>query len=87
MAISALMSNANKRFFERVEDVPTKALTMGIQSIMRSKQIILLAYGAAKAPIIKKLLEGPVSEDVPASVLQKHPRVTVIIDEEAASLL
>lgn len=79
--------NANKRFFERVEDVPTKALTMGIKSIMRSKQIILLAYGAAKAPIIKKLLEGPVSEDVPASVLQKHPQVTVIIDEAAASLL
>lgn len=78
---------ANKRFFNDVSEVPTKAITMGIQSILRSKQIILLAYGKAKAPIIKRLLSGEISEEVPASALHKHPNVTIIIDEEAASLL
>ncbi|KXB41995.1 glucosamine-6-phosphate deaminase [Amygdalobacter nucleatus] len=78
---------ANKRFFNDISEVPTKALTMGIKSILQSKQIILLAYGKAKAPIIKRLLSGEVTEEVPASALQKHPNVTIIIDEEAASLL
>lgn len=78
---------ANKRFFNDISEVPTKAITMGIKSILRSKQIILLAYGQAKAPIIKRLLEGEVTENVPASALQRHPNVTIIIDEAAASLL
>lgn len=78
---------ANKRFFNDISEMPTKALTMGIKSILQSKQIILLAYGKAKAPIIKRLLSGEVTEEVPASALQKHPNVTIIIDEEAASLL
>lgn len=78
---------ANKRFFEKEEDVPTKAISMGIQSIMAAKEIILLAYGDDKADAIVKSLQGPVTEDVPASILQKHPHVTVIVDEKAASLL
>ncbi|GMG66683.1 glucosamine-6-phosphate deaminase [Tetragenococcus halophilus] len=79
--------NANKRYFDKVEDVPTRALTMGIQSIMKSKKIILMAFGEAKADAVKGMIDGKVTEDLPASVLQKHDDVVVIIDEEAASKL
>ncbi|AYW47431.1 glucosamine-6-phosphate deaminase [Tetragenococcus osmophilus] len=79
--------NANKRYFDKVEDVPTRALTMGIHSIMQSKKIILMAFGKAKADAVKGMLEGEVTEDLPASVLQNHNDVAVIIDEEAASQL
>ncbi|AOF48205.1 glucosamine-6-phosphate deaminase [Tetragenococcus halophilus] len=79
--------NANKRYFDKVEDVPTRALTMGIQSIMKSKKIILMAFGAAKADAVKGMIDGKVTEDLPASVLQKHDDVVVIIDEDAASKL
>lgn len=79
--------NANKRNFEKVEDVPSRALSMGIASIMKSKKIILMAYGEAKADAIKGMLEGPVTTHMPASVLQNHKDVTVIIDEAAASKL
>lgn len=79
--------DANSRFFEREEDVPKEAYSMGIGSIMKSKHILLEAYGDKKAQAIQKMIEGPVTTDVPASVLQNHPNVTVIIDEDAASLL
>jgi len=79
--------NANKRYFDKVEDVPTRALTMGIQSIMKSKKIILMAFGKAKADAVKDMIDGKVTEDLPASVLQKHDDVVVIIDEDAASKL
>lgn len=79
--------NANKRYFDKVEDVPTRALTMGIQSIMKSKKIILMAFGEAKAEAIKGMIDGKVTEDLPASVLQKHDDVVVIIDKDAASKL
>lgn len=79
--------NANKRYFDKVEDVPTRALTMGIHSIMQSKKIILMAFGKAKAEAVKEMLDGEVNEDLPASVLQNHKDVAVIIDEEAASQL
>lgn len=78
---------ANKRYFEKIEDVPTHALSMGIKSIMQSKKIILMAFGDTKAEAIKAMLEGPVTEELPASVLQNHDDVIVIIDEEAASKL
>lgn len=79
--------NANKRYFDKVGDVPTRALTMGIQSIMKSKKIILMAFGEAKADAVKGMIDGKVTEDLPASVLQKHDDVVVIIDEDAASKL
>lgn len=79
--------NANKRYFDKVEDVPTRALTMGIQSIMKSKKIILMAFGEAKAEAIKGMIDGKMTEDLPASVLQKHDDVVVIIDKDAASKL
>ncbi|MGI6155329.1 MAG: glucosamine-6-phosphate deaminase [Enterococcus lemanii] len=79
--------NANKRNFEKVEDVPTTAISMGIGSIMESKKIILLAFGPAKAEAIANTVNGPVTTDVPASILQNHPDVTIIVDEAAASKL
>lgn len=78
---------ANARFFEKIEDVPTQAYTMGISTIMRSKRILLIASGADKAEIVKKAFFGPVVPQVPASILQLHPDVTVVLDEAAASLL
>ncbi len=78
---------ANQRFFNAKEDVPTKAITMGIKSIMDSKEVIMLAYGDKKADAVHDMIEGEVSVDSPASVLQHHPNVTVIIDEAAASKL
>ena len=78
---------ANSRFFESADDVPTTAYTMGIKSIMQAKEILLIASGKGKAEAIKTMLEGPVTEEMPASILQTHPNVIVIIDEEAASLI
>lgn len=78
---------ANKRFFEKVEDVPTHAISMGIASIMAAKSIVLLAFGEAKAEAVQQMVEGPVTEECPASVLQKHPNVTIILDEAAAGKL
>lgn len=78
---------ANKRYFDKVGDVPTHALSMGIASILKTKHIYLLAFGKEKAEAVKGMIEGPVTTHVPASVLQNHPNVTVILDEDAASLL
>lgn len=60
---------------------------MGIRSIMQSKKIVLLAFGEAKQNAIKALVEGPVTEEVPASILQDHPDVTIICDDVAAAKL
>ena len=78
---------ANKRFFASIDDVPTHAVTMGVKTVMHARSVILMAIGPAKAPIMKEMLEGPVTENVPASVLQLHPDVTVYMDFEAAKLL
>ena len=78
---------ANARFFDKPEDVPTQAYTMGIGTIMRAKRILLIASGKDKAAIVKEALFGPVRPQVPASILQLHPDVTVVLDEEAASCL
>ncbi|WP_053363385.1 glucosamine-6-phosphate deaminase [Bacillus sp. FJAT-27251] len=76
---------ANARFFNSLEEVPTQAITMGIASIMESKEILLLVSGEKKNQALKQLLEGDVSEDFPASVLKTHPNVTIIADEAALS--
>lgn len=78
---------ANSRFFEKIEDVPTKAISMGIAGIMKAKKVLLVANGENKADAIMKTLEGPITPHVPASILQLHPDVTFIIDEAAASKL
>ncbi len=78
---------ANRRFFKSIDEVPTHAVTMGVKTVMQARSIILMAIGPAKAPIMKEMLQGPVTENVPASVLQLHPDVTVYMDYEAAKLL
>ena len=78
---------ANSRFFKDGEKQPTAALTMGFGSIFGAKSILLLANGAAKAPIMKKLFEGKIHTGVPACLLLLHPDVTVLMDKEAASLV
>lgn len=77
----------NSRFFASIDDVPTKAVTMGLKSIMNAKKIVLIATGTNKAQAIKGLIEGNQSIDLPCSILQNHKDVTIYIDEAAASLL
>ena len=77
--------NANARFFNRIEEVPTKAITMGISTIMKSKEILLLVSGENKKDAMGKLLNGNVTESFPASVLKNHPCVTIIADKAAVS--
>ena len=74
---------ANKRFFEKEEDVPRQAYTMGIKTIMRAKKILLIVSGADKADILYQSLCGPITPHVPASILQLHNDVTVVADEAA----
>ena len=76
---------ANKRFFEKEEDVPRQAYTMGIGTIMRAKKIRLVASGEGKADIIAKAFTGPITPEVPASILQLHNDVTVVCDKAAMS--
>lgn len=75
----------NARFFNNIEDVPKKAISMGIKTIMQSRGIILLASGREKADAVAGMVSGKITPELPASVLQLHPNVTVIVDEEAAS--
>lgn len=77
---------SNARFFSDLDSVPTHAITMGIQSILKSEEILVLASGKKKAPAVRRLLAGTVSEDFPASYLWQHNRVTLIVDKEAYSL-
>ncbi len=78
--------NANKIYFTDSE-MPHYALTMGIGMIMRAKKIVLIATGVKKAEAVKNMIEGPVTPEVPASVLQNHGDVVIFLDEAAASLL
>jgi glucosamine-6-phosphate deaminase len=78
---------SNSRLFERREDVPTKAISMGIKTIMYSKRIVLLASGLSKADAIYKTINGKINPETPASILQLHQDVTVILDKDAASKL
>ena len=78
---------ANMRFFNSIDEVPTHAVTMGISTIMKSEKILLLVSGKAKAEAVEKLINGNITEAVPATVLKNHPNVTIIADEEALSLV
>jgi glucosamine-6-phosphate deaminase len=73
----------NARFFQSADEVPKYAITMGIKAIMQAKKILLVVNGAKKAEILEKVLYGPVTPAVPASILQLHPNVTVVADQEA----
>ena len=78
---------ANKRFFEKVEDVPTQAYTMGIKNIMQARKVLLIVSGEGKAEILDKVLYGPVTPQAPASILQLHNDLTVVADEAAMSVI
>lgn len=78
---------ANARFFKSADEVPHQAITMGMKGIMSASTILILASGKAKASIIRKMVEGPVDPQVPASILQLHPDVVLIADEDALSEL
>jgi glucosamine-6-phosphate deaminase len=77
----------NSRLFNDISEVPTKSMTMGLESIMRAKKIVLIATGKNKAQAIYNLLKGPITEEVPCSILQNHNDVTIYCDEDAYSLL
>ncbi|HXF03743.1 MAG TPA: glucosamine-6-phosphate deaminase [Arthrobacter sp.] len=78
---------ANARFFDCLDDVPTRCITQGLGTILAAKRLLLLVQGRDKAEALRQALTGPVHPDCPASVLQLHPDVTVLTDPEAASLL
>ena len=79
---------ANKRFFDGNEDlVPKQAYTMGIRTIMQARKVLMVVNGAGKAEIVKKAFFGPVTPEVPASILQLHPDFILVGDEEALSLI
>ncbi len=77
----------NSRFFERKEDVPRYAITMGLGTIFEARECLLLASGANKAEAVQRCIEGPVSAEITASLLQLRPKVIIIVDEEAAKNL
>ena len=77
----------NVRFFEKLEDVPKYAITMGVGTIMDAKKQILLATGKDKAKAISQAIEGPISQVMPSSILQLHRWVSIVLDKDAASLL
>ena len=79
--------DANARFFASADEVPRQALTMGIKTIMQAKKVLVVVSGKGKAEIVKKAFTGPVTPQVPASILQMHPDVILVGDEEALSLL
>jgi len=78
---------ANRRFFDSEDQVPTRAITMGVGSIMAARQILLLATGEDKAEAIRDTVKGDITPQVQASILRTHPNVVVLLDREAASLL
>lgn len=77
----------NARFFKNLSEVPKYAITMGIGTIMDARQLILLASGAGKADAIAKTCEGPITAIVPATIVQLHPKATIIVDKLAATKL
>lgn len=77
----------NSRLFERIEDVPRQAFTMGLKNIMNAKKILIMANGANKAKAVYGLVKGKVTEEVPASILQLHPDCVLVCDEAAAALI
>lgn len=78
---------ANSRYFDSKDEVPKKAISMGMATILKADRIVLLASGKNKAEAIKNTVSGKISTKVPASLLQTHPEITVLLDKEAASLI
>jgi glucosamine-6-phosphate isomerase len=87
VTLSQSTVEANRRFFETENMVPKQAYTMGIKSIMQARKIVLAVNGSTKAEILKRVLLGPITPEVPASILQLHNDVIIVADQEALSLL
>ena len=87
VALTQSTIDANARFFASMDEVPKEAYTMGIKTIMQAKKIVVVVNGAQKADIVKKAFFGPITPEVPASILQLHNDVTVVGDEAALSAL
>lgn len=86
VALEESTIKANARFFTTEDEVPKTAITMGIGSIMRSKQILLCVSGESKADTLKQVLTGPITPQCPGSIVQLHPNLVVVADEGALSL-
>ena len=77
----------NARFFDSIDQVPTHCITQGLGTILHARHLVLLAFGEGKAQAVAGAVEGPVTASVPGSAIQLHPRVSVVVDEAAASRL
>jgi glucosamine-6-phosphate deaminase len=84
-ALSPTTIEANARYFDTLSEVPSEAITMGVGTIMSARKIVLLACGAAKADAVSKMIECSVTPECPASALQRHPNVEIVLDVAAAS--
>ena len=78
---------ANARFFDSIDDVPREAITMGLGGIMKAKKIMVIASGEGKAEVVKAMMSGKITTEIPATMLQMHRDVILIVDEDAAKLL
>ena len=87
VALTDATIQANKRFFEKEEDVPRYAYTMGIRDIMQARRVVMVVSGAGKAEIVKQAFCGPITPHVPASILQLHQDFTLVADEAALSAM
>ena len=87
MTLTESTREANKRFFTSIDEVPTHAYTMGVRDILQARRVVMVASGANKAQAIKDAFFGPVTPQVPASILQYHPDFILVADEEALSLI
>lgn len=85
--LTEMTIEANKRFFKSINDVPKQAYTMGVGTIMAAKMVIMVVSGKDKAKILKDAFFGPVTPEVPASILQFHPNFILVADEDALSLV
>lgn len=83
VALAQKTISDNSRFFDSMDEVPKYAVTMGIKAIMQAKKILLVVNGEKKADILEKVLFGPITPEVPASILQLHPNVIVIADADS----
>jgi glucosamine-6-phosphate deaminase len=83
--LTARTRSDNARFFASPDEVPRHVLTQGVGTILEARHLVLLAFGERKAQAVARMVEGPVTAMVPASALQLHPHVTVVVDEPAAS--
>jgi glucosamine-6-phosphate deaminase len=85
--LACRQQQVNEGWFPTIEDVPKRAISMSVRQILKANEIICVVPGAQKAAAVRGALEGPISSEVPASVLRTHPRVSIFLDEQAASQL